>query len=99
MPGKRLSGLHLEDGRFVVGMDVEHRADNRQLVDMAGDLRQQFGDPRTRLPMPSELEGTIVRGKRTRVARLTQADIELPEQPKMASFFAVQGQSSAGGES
>jgi ectoine hydroxylase-related dioxygenase (phytanoyl-CoA dioxygenase family) len=49
-------------------------------------------------PMPSELEGTIVRGERTRVARLMQADIELPEQPKMASFFAVQGQSSAGGE-
>ena len=55
--------------------------------------------PLARNPMPSELEGTIVRGKRTRVARLTQADIELPEQPKMASFFAVQGQSSAGGES
>ena len=49
-------------------------------------------------PMPSALEGTIVRGERTRVARLVQADIELPEQPKMASFFAVQGQASAGGE-
>jgi len=54
--------------------------------------------PLARNPMPSELEGTIVRGERTRVARLMQADIELPEQPKMASFFAVQGQSSAGGE-
>ena len=54
--------------------------------------------PLVRNPMPSELEGTIVRGERTRVARLMQADIELPEQPKMASFFAVQGQSSAGGE-
>jgi hypothetical protein len=46
--------------------------------------------------MPSTLEGAIVRGERTRVARLMQADIELPEQPKMASFFAVQGQASAG---
>ena len=55
--------------------------------------------PLARNPMPSELEGTIVRGEPTRVARLTQADIELPEQPKMASFFAVQGQSSAGGGS
>ena len=55
--------------------------------------------PLARNPMPSELEGTIVRGEATRVARLTQADIELPEQPKMASFFAVQGQSSAGGGS
>lgn len=54
--------------------------------------------PLARNPMPSELEGTIVRGERTRVARLMQADIELPEQPKMTSFFAVQGQSSAGGE-
>ena len=49
-------------------------------------------------PMPSRLEGTIVRGERTRVARLMQADIELPEQPKLASFFAVQGQASAGSD-
>ena len=54
--------------------------------------------PLARNPMPSELEGTIVRGEPTRVARLTQADIELPEQPKMASFFAVQGQASAGSD-
>ena len=54
--------------------------------------------PLARNPMPSELEGTIVRGEATRVARLMQANIELPEQPKMASFFAVQGQSSAGKE-
>jgi ectoine hydroxylase-related dioxygenase (phytanoyl-CoA dioxygenase family) len=53
--------------------------------------------PLARNPMPSTLEGTIVRGRATRVARLMQADIELPEQPKMASFFAVQGQASAGG--
>ena len=49
-------------------------------------------------PMPSELEGTIIRGERTRVARLMQAEIELPEQPMMASFFAVQGQTSAGSD-
>ena len=54
--------------------------------------------PLARNPMPSRLEGTIVRGERSRVARLMQADIELPEQPKMASFFAVQGQASAGSE-
>ena len=51
--------------------------------------------PLARNPMPSKLEGSIVRGERTRVARLMQADIELPEQPKKASFFAVQGQASA----
>ena len=54
--------------------------------------------PLARNPMPSNLEGAIVRGERTRVARLMQADIELPEQPKMASFFAVQGQASAGSD-
>jgi len=52
--------------------------------------------PLARNPMPSTLEGTMVRGERTRVARLMQAVIELPEQPRMASFFAVQGQASAG---
>lgn len=50
--------------------------------------------PLARNPMPSRLEGTMVRGERTRVARLMQADIELPEQPKLASFFAVQEQAS-----
>jgi len=49
-------------------------------------------------PMPSPLEGTMVRGKQTRVARLMKVDIELPDQPKLASFFAVQGQASAGRE-
>jgi hypothetical protein len=52
----------------------------------------------TRNPMPSKLEGSIVRGERTRVAPLVKADIELPEQPKKASFFAVQGQASAGSD-
>ena len=52
--------------------------------------------PLARNPMPSDLEGTIVRGERTRVARLTQSDIELPEQPRSPSFFTVQGQASAG---
>ena len=54
--------------------------------------------PLARNPMPSKLEGTVVRGERTRVARLMQADIELPEQPVKASFFAVQGQASVGDE-
>ena len=46
-------------------------------------------------PMPNPNEGTVIRGQKTRVARLKAAAIELPEQPKMASFFAVQGQQSA----
>ena len=46
-------------------------------------------------PMPNPNEGAIIRGKKTRIARLQATAIELPEQPKMASFFAVQGQQSA----
>jgi len=46
-------------------------------------------------PLPSPSEGLIVRGRKSRVARLMQAEVELPEQPRMASFFAVQGQASA----
>ncbi len=41
-------------------------------------------------------EGKIVRSVRTRSARLQQAHIELPEQPKSASFFTVIGQASKG---
>jgi hypothetical protein len=48
-----------------------------------------------RNPMPSPNEGAILRGKKVRAARLSEATIELPEQPKSASFFTVQGQQSA----
>lgn len=51
--------------------------------------------PLARNPMPSPNEGLIVRGERARRARLMAAEIELPEQPKSASFFTVQGQRSA----
>ncbi len=47
-------------------------------------------------PMPSPNEGIILRGEKARNARLTEANIEIPEQPKSASFFTVQGQDSAG---
>lgn len=45
-------------------------------------------------PMPSPNEGRIVRGERSRVARLSGGLVELPEQPKSASFFTVIGQAS-----
>ena len=51
--------------------------------------------PLARNPMPSPQEGLIVRGKKSRTARLMEGNIELPEQPKSASFFTVQGQDSA----
>jgi phytanoyl-CoA hydroxylase len=51
--------------------------------------------PLARNPMANPNEGLIVRGRKHRRARLMEGLIELPEQPKMASFFAVQGQQSA----
>jgi phytanoyl-CoA hydroxylase len=52
--------------------------------------------PLARNPMANPNEGKIVRGTATRFARMMEGPIELPAQPKMASFFAVQGQKSAG---
>ncbi len=52
--------------------------------------------PLARNPMANPNEGMIVRGKPTRFARLMDGPIELPAQPKSASFFAVQGQKIAG---
>jgi len=51
--------------------------------------------PIARNPMSSTHEGEIVRGKPARFARLQEGRIELPQQPKSASFFTVQGQQSA----
>jgi ectoine hydroxylase-related dioxygenase (phytanoyl-CoA dioxygenase family) len=51
--------------------------------------------PIARNPMPSLHEGEIVRGNPARFARLTETRVELPQQPKSASFFTVQGQDSA----
>jgi len=51
--------------------------------------------PLARNPMPSPHEGAIVRGHPSRFARLTETRVELPQQPKTASFFTVQGQDSA----
>ena len=51
--------------------------------------------PLARNPMANPNEGLIVRGQKSRKARLVEGLVELPEQPKMASFFAVQGQKSA----
>jgi len=53
--------------------------------------------PIARNPMANPNEGMIVRGQAARMARLMDAIIELPAQAKVASFFATQGQKSAGG--
>ncbi len=54
--------------------------------------------PIARNPMPNLNEGRVVRGQKRRQARLSPALVELPEQPKSASFFTVQGQASATGD-
>ncbi|MFN9092464.1 MAG: hypothetical protein ACK5V0_13455 [Alphaproteobacteria bacterium] len=48
----------------------------------------------SRNPMPSTHEGEVIRGKPARFARITETRVELPQQPKSASFFTVQGQAS-----
>ena len=51
--------------------------------------------PIARNPMPSRNEGLIVKGVASPVARMIPLEVELPAQPKSASFFTVQGQQSA----
>ena len=53
--------------------------------------------PLARNPMPSLNEGKIVRGHAVASARMIDFEVELPQQPKSASFFTVQGQDSAEG--
>jgi hypothetical protein len=48
--------------------------------------------------MPSPNEGLIVRGEKQISARMINFEVELPQQPKSASFFTVQGQESATGK-
>jgi phytanoyl-CoA hydroxylase len=49
-------------------------------------------------PLPNPNEGTLVRGDATRFARIALDfhQVELPAKPKVVSFFAIQGQRSAG---
>ena len=54
--------------------------------------------PLAKNPMPSPNEGLIVRGKKQISARMINFEVELPQQPKSASFFTVQGQESATGK-
>jgi ectoine hydroxylase-related dioxygenase (phytanoyl-CoA dioxygenase family) len=51
--------------------------------------------PLARNPMANPNEGMIVRGQPSLAARMIDFKVELPKQPKSASFFTVQGQDSA----
>lgn len=78
--------------KLVHGSDANHSSASRGLYICVYAAADAF--PLAKNPMPSDNEGRMVRGQRTRVARLAQADVELPEQPKSASFFTVIGQAS-----
>ena len=53
--------------------------------------------PLAKNPMPNLNEGKIIRGEAVTSARMIDFEVELPQQPKSASFFTVQGQDSAEG--
>lgn len=81
--------------RLVHGSDANRSTQSRGLyicVYTAADAV-----PLARNPLANPNEGMIVRGQATGKARLMDAVIELPAQAKVASFFATQGQKSAGG--
>jgi ectoine hydroxylase-related dioxygenase (phytanoyl-CoA dioxygenase family) len=81
--------------RLVHGSDANRSAQPRGLyicVYTAADAV-----PIARNPMANPNEGMIVRGQASPMARLMDAIVELPAQAKVASFFATQGQKSAGG--
>jgi phytanoyl-CoA hydroxylase len=82
--------------RLAHGSDANRSARPRGLYICVYTAADAF--PLARNPMANPNEGLIVRGEKTRVARLMKGLVELPEQPKMASFFAVQGQRSAAAE-
>lgn len=86
----------LMHSRLAHGSEANHSDRRRGLYICVYTAADAF--PLARNPMPSLNEGSIVRGHRSRRARLTEASIELPEQPQSASFFTVQGQQSATGE-
>ena len=82
--------------RLVHGSDANRAEHPRGLYICVYTAADAF--PLAANPMPNPNEGTIVRGRKSRSARLMAARVELPEQPKKASFFAVQGQESAGAD-
>jgi ectoine hydroxylase-related dioxygenase (phytanoyl-CoA dioxygenase family) len=81
--------------RLVHGSDANRSTGNRGLYICVYTAADAF--PLAANPLPNPNEGMVVRGRKSRQARLMDAVIELPAQAKVASFFATQGQKSAGG--
>ena len=76
-------------------MDLAQTSPGRPAVSTFAVYAAADAIPIARNPMPNPQEGMIVRGAKSRIARLMKAEIELPEQPKSPSFFTVIGQDSA----
>jgi len=80
--------------RLVHGSDANRSKANRGLYICVYSAADAF--PLAANPLPNPNEGKVVRGQKSRQARLMDAVVELPAQAKVASFFATQGQKSAG---
>lgn len=78
--------------RLAHGSDPNHSLESRGLYICVYTAADAF--PLAKNPMPNPNEGSIIRGERSRTARMNVTAVELPEQPKSASFFTVQGQAS-----
>ena len=88
----RAGSVCLMHTRLAHGSEPNRSASPRGLYICVYSAADAF--PIARNPMPNRNEGMIVRGQATRRARLSEAVIELPEQPVRASFFAVQEEAS-----
>ena len=78
--------------RLVHGSAPNHSPQSRALYICVYSAADAF--PLAKSPMANPNEGIIVRGEKTRTARLSESQVELPEQPTSASFFTVIGQAS-----
>ncbi len=90
----RAGGVCLMHTRLVHGSDANRSDRSRGLYICVYSAADAF--PIAASPLPNPNEGLVVRGTASRQARLMPATIELPAQAKVASFFATQGQKSAG---
>ena len=78
--------------RLVHGSAPNHSPQSRALYICVYSAADAF--PLAKSPMANPNEGIIVRGEKTRTARLSESQVEFPEQPTSASFFTVIGQAS-----
>ena len=90
----RAGSVCLMHTRLVHGSEANRSDTSRGLYICVYTAADAF--PLAANPMPNPNEGRMLRGERSRRARLTGGLVELPEQPKSASFFTVIGQASKG---